>query len=91
MLYTITATLVADDNLAPSVARQYIKIVGKLGETDEEECQADFNVDLGSDVTCELNSKVYVGTVTCIVWRIGGSNGLTLSQVRWLNIVTVLE
>ena len=35
----------------------------------------------GDDVTCTLESKLYVGTVTCVEWRIDGYDGLGLSQV----------
>ena len=61
--------------------KQFVKIVGTRGETEEEECKADFNVDSGSDVTCTLKSKLYVGTVTCVDWRIDGDDDLGLSQV----------
>ena len=77
----ITSTLTPDESWAKSPDKQFVKVVGTLGETEEEECQANFNVDLGSHVTCQLNSKLYVGTVNCVVWRIDGDNGVGLSQV----------
>ena len=61
--------------------KQFVKIVGTRGETQEEECLGNFNVNPGDDVTCTLTSKLYVGTVTCVVWRIDGEDGLGLSQV----------
>ena len=61
--------------------KQFVKISGTRGETEEEECKADFNVAKGSEVTCTLESKLYVGTVTCVEWRIDGDDGLGLSQV----------
>ena len=38
----------------------------------------------GDDVTCTLESKLYVGTVTCVEWRIDGYDGLGISQVSYL-------
>ena len=66
--------------------KQFVKIVGTRGETHEEECKADFNVDRGSEVKCSLKSKLYVGTVTCVEWRIDGDDGLGLSQVCYITV-----
>ena len=62
--------------------KQFVKIIGTRGETQEEECLGNFNVDPGNDVTCTLKSKLYVGTVTCVQWRIDGYDGLGLSKVQ---------
>ena len=64
-----------------SLNKQFVKVVGTRGETQEEECLGNFNVNPGDDVTCTLKSKLYVGTVTCVQWRIDGYDGLGLSQV----------
>ena len=61
--------------------KQFVKIAGTRGETQEEECWGKFNVNPGDDVTCTLKSKLYVGTVACVEWRIDGYDGLGLSQV----------
>ena len=92
--YKITATLTPDKSHAMSSNEQFVKIVGTRGETQEEECLGNFNVNPGDDVTCKLRSKLYVGTVTCVEWRTDGDDGLGLSQVckiRRLTSHTVLS
>ena len=79
--YKITGTLTPSHHEAKTTNRQYVKITGTRGETVEEECVGNFNVAQGSHVTCQLNSRLYVGDVTCIEWRNDGADGLLLSQV----------
>ena len=58
--YKITATLTPDKSHAMSSNKQFVKIVGTRGETEEEECLGNFNVNPGDEVTCKLRSKLYV-------------------------------
>ena len=73
--------------MSGSANKQFVKITGTRGETVEENCDGNFNVAVGSHVTCQLNSRLYVGDVTCIEWRNeGADDGLLLSQVCDLNL-----
>ena len=85
--YKITGTLTPSHHMSGSANKQFVKIIGTRGETVEENCDGNFNVAVGSHVTCQLNSRLYVGDVTCIDWRSeGGDDGLLLSQVCDLNL-----
>ena len=60
--------------------KQYVTVLGTLGETAEERCEADFNV-RGVEVTCTINSAVNIGEYRCVVWRTGGDDGIYFNQV----------
>ena len=59
---------------------QYVKIRGTLGETTEQERDASFER-VGRDVTCTIRSEEYIGDYRCVIWRHGGDNDWTFTQV----------
>ena len=59
---------------------QYMTVVGILGETEEERCDASFDVK-GQEVICTVESKVRIGEYRCVRWRTAGGDGLRFTQV----------
>ena len=78
--YTITYTIASNSN-ARTGNDQYVKIKGTNGQTEENMCDADFNV-FNKDVVCSFKSEVNIGYYTCVALRTGGSDGLDLAQVN---------
>ena len=60
-----------------------MKIRGTLGETEEKQCTANFNL-IGQDVTCIIWSEATLGDYRCLVWRNGGPDGWDFTEVSLL-------
>ena len=59
---------------------QFVTIKGSDGETDEQLCDADFNV-INQDVLCVFESPANIGDYRCVSLRTGGSDGIDLTKV----------
>jgi hypothetical protein len=81
--YTITAT-VKNDVHAGTSNKQYVKIKGDKGQTEEFECNANFVY--GRDATCSIESKAYIGQYKCIVWRTTGTDGMDIMKVKFFQL-----
>ena len=57
-----------------------MKIRGTQGETEEQQCVADFTK-IGTDVTCKVNSMKNIGDIVCIVWRTTTADGWSFDKV----------
>ena len=69
-----------DNESARSSNKQYLAIKGNSGKTQEQECVGEF--ESGNNVTCTVRCEVYIGnTVECVIWRIGGDDGVDLEKV----------
>ena len=78
--YTMTIAIGNNHQDSGSTDPQYVTIKGTLGETEEKRCDADFTR-RGEEVTCTVNSEVYIGSYRCVRWRTGGDNGWDLDKV----------
>ena len=79
--YTMTIAIGNYHVHSGSTNPQYVTIKGTLGETEEKRCDADFTR-RGEEVTCTVNSGVYMGSYRCIRWVTGGNDGGNLDKVR---------
>ena len=79
--YTMTIAIGNNNQNSGTNNPQYVTIKGTLGETEEKRCDADFTR-RGEEVTCTVNSEVYIGSYRCVRWRTGGNNGWNLDKVR---------
>ena len=79
--YTMTIAIGNYHAHSGSTNSQYVTIKGTLGETEEKRCDADFTR-RGEEVTCTVNSKVYIGSYRCVRWRTSGDDGWNLDKVR---------
>ena len=57
-----------------------MKIRGTQGETEEQQCVADFTK-IGTDVTCKVNSMKNIGHIVGIVWRTTTTDGWSFDKV----------
>ena len=60
--------------------KQYVKIKGTIGETEEKWCDANFDV-IDRDVSCVFVSDVNIGGYRCISLRTGGNDGIDFTKV----------
>ena len=79
--YTMTIAIGNYHAHSGSTNPQYVRITGTLGETEEKRCDADFTR-RGEEVTCTVNSEVYIGSYRCVRWRTSGDDGWNLDKVR---------
>ena len=86
--YRITYSI-WDDEDARSTDRQYVQIKGTDGVTQEHMCENDFDV-INEDVTCVFESKDDIGDYRCVHLRIGGRDGIDITQVRCYGLVIIL-
>jgi hypothetical protein len=63
---------------------QFVLLMGTQGETEEQQCVADFTK-IGTDVTCKVNSMKNIGDIKCIVWRTTTTDGWGFDKV--MNII----
>ena len=79
MRYQITYSIASDQH-ARTKNSQYVTIKGSEGETEEQQCEADFDV-VNQDVLCVFHSSVDIGDYRCVSLRTGGNDGIDLSMV----------
>ena len=77
--YQLTVSI-ASNKYDGTAEPQYVKIRGTLGETEEKQCTADFNL-IGQNVTCIIWSGATLGNYRCLVWRNGGPDGWDFTEV----------
>ena len=72
---------ILDKPAAGTVDKQYVKIKGTKGETEELECIANFNVN-NQDVSCTVESTAEIGHYECVSWRTGGNDEWSFTKVN---------